>query len=126
MIVHGFGQGRGAPKLAAAVLMMVAWAGSASAWTGVVDWPTFFRTGPGKQFVVLQELARGSTMEVRSCADQWCLVQIDRVVGYVDQANIGQQAPPSLLMAPAPNAAGCFDSRRAGYQDGETFQYCPR
>ena len=66
------------------------------------------------------------TCNTASCADQWCQVQVGRVAGYVDQANLGQQAPPSLLRVPATDVAGCFDSRRAGYQNGEVFRYCPR
>jgi len=42
------------------------------------------------------------------------------------QANLGQQAPPSMFAAPAANSAVCFDSRRAGYQGGDVFRYCPR
>ena len=100
--------------------------GPALADTGVVTWPTFFRTGPGNHFVVLEELARGKAVEVRSCADQWCQVRVGRVVGYVDQANLGQQAPPSSFPPSGPLQAGCFDSRRAGYQGGEVLLYCPR
>ena len=124
--VRGLGSKHGVPSAAAVALMMVAWAGPAAAWTGVVDWPTFFRTGPGKHFVVIQELARGSAVEVQSCSNHWCLVQIGRVAGYVDQFNLNPQAPPSVFAAPAAHAEGCFDSRRAGYQDGEMFRYCPR
>lgn len=101
-------------------------AGSASADTGVVTWPTFFRTGPGSRFVVLEELARGAAVEVGSCADHWCQVRIGRVVGYVNQANLGQQAPPSRFPPAGPQQAGCFDSRRSGYKGGEVFLYCPR
>jgi len=123
------GPWRGSATSLAVMLMGAAWAGPATASPGVIDWPTYFRTGPSKHFVVLQELARGTVVDVQSCADQWCLVQVGRVAGYVDQANLGQQAPPSAYPAPAANATGCFDSRRAGeapYRRDEVFRYCPR
>ena len=111
---------------AAATFLVFAWADAASADTGLVTWPTFFRTGPGNHFVVLEELARGTAVEVRSCANRWCQVQIGRAMGYVDQANLGQQAPPSMFPTPGPQQARCFDSRRAGYKNGDVFLYCPR
>ncbi len=110
----------------ATIFLTFASAGQASADTGVVTWPTFFRTGPGNHFVVLEELASGKAVEVQSCSDHWCQVQVGRVIGYVEQANLGQQAPPSMFRTPGPQSAGCFDSRRAGYQSGEVFLYCPR
>lgn len=117
---------KGLTVLAAVSLIGATWAGPAAAWTGVVEWPTFFRTGPGRHFVVLQELARGMTVDVQSCADKWCMIQVGRVTGYLEQANLGQQPPPSLFPAPAANATGCFDSRRDGFHGGETYRYCPR
>ncbi len=126
MMRGGYGRWKAGAARTVAILIAVACAGPAVAATGVVDWPTFFRTGPGKHFVVLQELARGTVVEVQSCADQWCLVQVGRVAGYVEQANLGQQAPPSVFPAPASGEPGCFDSRRAGYGRGEVLRYCPQ
>lgn len=126
MSVRGRRRRFGHAAWSAAIFLNLAAAGPAFADTGFITWPTFFRTGPGNHFVVLEELARGKSVEVRSCTDHWCQVQIGRVMGYVDQANLGQQAPPSRFPTPGAQQAGCFDSRRAGYQNGEVFLYCPK
>lgn len=109
----------------AAFLLAGAWAVPAAAATCFVQGPSFFRTGPGTRFVVLQELSRGTMVDVQSCAEQWCRVQLGRVTGYVSQVNLGQQAPPSQFPAQPADAAGCFDARRAGHGEGEVFRYCP-
>ncbi len=97
----------------------------ARAWAGVTAWPTFLRTGPGSRFVVIDELLRGTRMDVQSCSDTWCTVQVGRVVGYVAQTDIGRDGATTVFVPPA-TAVGCFDSRRAGYRAGEVFRYCPR
>ncbi len=111
------------PGLWTGLAIVLMTSGPAAATTGIVDWPTYFRTGPGRQFVVLEELSRGRTVDVLGCANQWCRVQIDRVVGYIDQANLADAAEP--MLGPQP-AAGCFDSQRSGYGRGEDYRYCPR
>ena len=111
----------------AVVLAVVGLTRAALADPGVVTWPTYFRTGPGDRFVVIEELATGEAVDVQSCTDHWCKVQIAGVPGYVERANLGQTAPPSMFPPPTPQQqAGCFDSRRAGYEDGDVFRYCPR
>ena len=90
-----------------------------------VTWPTYFRTGPGRHYTVMQELSRGDSVAVLGCSDRWCRVRIGRVEGYVDEANLAAHPPPAGYAAPA-DTRPCFDSVRAGYGRGQTFRYCPR
>ena len=112
----------------AGAVMALGWSTAASAWTGQVVWETFTRTGPGQQYAVIDELLRGTTVEVVSCGDQYCLVRYERSGGYVDRASVqpldlaGAAAP----VTPAPAQRACFDSRRAGYGGGDIDRYCPR
>lgn len=99
------------------------WTPPARAADAGVAWPTFFRLGPGKQYRVVDELARGVTLDVLACNDQWCQARLGRVVGYVERAALD----PGTLAASRPaDGQGCFSSRRAGYGAGEEFRYCPR
>ncbi len=38
---------------------------------GRVGWPTYFRTGPGDRYCVLEELLRGTSLDVKECAGEW-------------------------------------------------------
>ena len=97
------------------------WSAPAVAWTGTVDWPTFYRAGPDKGYTVLQEMQRGQTVEVLSCQGDWCRVQNGRSIGYIKQAALASPPAPS----PSPvRSSDCFDSRSAGYEKGEVFRYC--
>lgn len=129
--------GTGAPRLLGVLpgvlpgvlLGALLWVPPASASEAAVTWPTFFRLGPGKQYRVVEELARGTVLDVVSCTDQWCQVGRGRTVGYVDRAAL--EPPPwqaGTAAAPpgAPTGQACFESRRAGYGEGERFLYCPR
>ena len=69
---------------------------SAQAAAGRVDWPTFFRVGPSRHYLVVDELFRGTILDVKSCTDQWCQVQYGRVIGYVERAALNVDPfPPS-------------------------------
>ncbi len=99
------------------------WAGPSQAAEGVVGWPTYFRTGPGEQYRVVEELQRGTSVNVQECGDGWCRAQLGRALGYVKRAALGAGGvPPSQGAA----AAGCFESGRAGYLGLQPFRYCPR
>ncbi len=114
----------GGVAVAAALL---AWCGPALAWTGVVSWPTYDRTGPDRHYEVLNELDRGTTLDVLSCDNGWCHVQLDRTSGYIEQSAISQ--PGALTTVPPTvqtESDGCFDSHETGYGKGETWHYCPR
>ena len=109
-----------------AALAAVGWCGPALAWTGEVSWPTFYRAGPDKQYVVLEELSRGVMLDVLSCERGWCQVRNGRTVGFVEQSAL--LAPGALPAKPGapPASADCFGSRQAGYGSGEQFRYCSR
>ena len=101
--------------------MLLAMATSGVAATGQVDWPTFFRAGPGRDRVVLDELQRGAFLDVQSCDGQWCAVRYGGKAGYVEQAALHDGTEPGQPMRPS---SDCFESRRSGYAGGEMFRYC--
>ncbi len=114
-------------KSVAAVLAVAAWCSSAQAWPGEVSWPTFYRAGPGRNYTVLDELARGKMLEVLSCSNGWCKVLNEDSVGYAEQEWIVQ---PGALPGkpPVPGPDGCVESRvtGSGYTGGLNYQFCPR
>ena len=116
--------GAGTRHVAGLAALAVGFAcGPAWAWSGEVAWPTFYRAGPGRAYVVLDELDRGHRVEVLSCADAWCRIQEGRSVGFVEQAALLATAASPARAAPLP---GCFESRAEGYAGGEVYRYCPR
>ena len=104
----------------------LAWSSPARAWTGIVSWPTYDRTGPDKHYRVLNELDRGTTLDVLACENGWCRIQTDRSVGYIEQSAISE--PGAMISLPATQAEsdGCFTSHETGYGKGENWRYCPR
>ncbi len=120
----------------AALLAGIAFIPPAAAWTGMVTWPTYFRTGPGQHFAMLQELSRGMTLDVRSCDGQWCYVQNGSVSGYVVQADVAKPPPvvettrsartAQTTQPTTQPAANCFTAQRSGYLDPEILRFCPR
>ncbi len=105
---------------------VLAWSGPALAWTGEVSWPTFFRSGPDRRYVVLDEMERGQTVEVVSCDGDWCRVIAGKSLGYVEKSAL--IVPSAAPRKPGEQTAdpACFDSNQAGYKKGENFRYCPR
>lgn len=101
--------------------MLLAMATSGVAATGQVDWPTFFRAGPGRDWMVLDELQRGAFLDVQSCDGQWCAVRYGDKTGYVERMTLHGAKP---LGQPIRPSSDCFESRRSGYAGGEMFRYC--
>lgn len=104
--------------IALAVTPVPGWAADAR-----VDWPTFFRVGPSQHHQVVNELLRGTMVDVRSCTEAWCLVQYGRALGYVSRAALNAVDFPA---SGAPPASDCFESTRAGYGRGQVLRYCRR
>ncbi len=117
---------RFASKMAVAMVAMTAWCGPAWAWTGVISWPTYDRTGPAKTYEVLNELDRGVVVEVLSCDGGWCKVEADRATAYVEQSVIAQQTAATPQPEKQVQSDACFESHETGYRKGETWRYCPR
>ena len=105
--------------LGSALLLAMATPGGAA--TGQVDWPTFFRAGPGRDRVVLDELQRGAFLDVQSCDGQWCAGRYGGKAGYVERAALHDAKPPEQPVRPS---SDCFESKRSGYAGGEMFRYC--
>ena len=103
--------------------LVTLWAATAVAAPARVDWPTFFRLGPSTHYEVVDELLRGTMVDVRSCTDQWCLVQYGRNAGYVEQWTLNSDAFPASATAAGPP---CFETVRNGYGKGEVLQVCRR
>lgn len=104
--------------VAGAVLMTLT--APALAATGQVAWPTFFRAGPGRDRAVLEELQRGTLVDVQSCDGAWCAVRNGDVLGYVERSTLLDGALPG----PMRPSGDCFDAKRSGYAGGELFRYC--
>lgn len=89
-----------------------------------VLWPTYLRTGPGKDYAVMGELDRGEPVALQSCAGAWCKVRVGRMLGYIENVNLGAEPPPARYATPAADAPGCFDALRAGSSPPERIRYC--
>ena len=103
------------------VAVMAAWSAQAWAWPATVTWPTYYRSGPGQAYQVLDEVFRGQTYEVLSCAGGWCQVQEGRSIGYIEQEAL---APSDTPPPPAMKSGDCFDSQSAGFHKGGYYRYC--
>ena len=104
-----------------AVIALVLATGPAWAWPGTVDWPTYYRTGPSKQYGVLDELQRGQTFDVLSCEGDWCRVRGAGSEGYIERGALADGAPPALAGKPG----DCIDVRLAGHNvKGQPFRIC--
>jgi uncharacterized protein YraI len=99
------------------------WAMPARAADGAIAWPTFLRLGPGAQYRAVGELARGVILDIGECSDGWCRARLGGTAGYVRQAAL--EAGEFATSRPD-SGQPCFDSWRAGYGAGESYQYCPR
>ena len=109
--------------IACACAVAALWTGPAWAVEAQVSWPTYFRTGPGEQFTVVEELLRGRALDLQGCSGDWCQAQLGRVVGYVKRDTINADSFPPSKQA---SKAECFESGRAGYLGPQPFRYCPR
>ena len=111
----------------AAVGLAALWCLPARADSLEVGWPTFYRAGPGRNYVVLDELDRGVHLDVVACAAGWCRVRWEDTDGYVERAAlVDSSAVP--LKPPAAQPQGCVQSRvtGSGYHNGLDYQFCPR
>ena len=120
---------RQAARRGCLVLGLLAVCSPALAWTGEVTWPTYYRTGPGRQYQVLDEVDRGAQVEVLACQGGWCRVERQRFVGWVEQVNISPPATVPLKPTTPTSTDGCFETLQKGYGsygEGELWRICPR
>ena len=114
-------------KIGLASLILTGWCCLAQAWTGEVSWPTFYRAGPGRNYTVLEELERGTTLEVMSCNDGWCRVRNGDSVGYTEQEWILR---PDVMPKKfrTPDLKTCVESivTGSGYKGGLAYAFCPQ
>ena len=104
------------------VAAMALWSGQALAWTGTVEWPTFYRAGPDHQYGVLDELQRGQKFEVMSCDGDWCHARDATGTGYIPRGALAATTP---MPGTTPQATDCVDSRMAdSSREGEPFRFC--
>ena len=111
----------------AAVALAAGWWSPAQAYPSEVGWPTFYRSGPGRNYVVLDELDRGVHLDVAQCEAGWCRVNWENTTGYVEQtALLNPAAFPDK--PPVPGPQGCVQSRVTGpgYKKGLYYEFCPR
>ena len=113
--------------LCGAMVGLAAWCLPAQSESLEVGWPTFYRAGPGRSYVVLDELDRGVRLDVAQCESGWCRVRWEDTVGYVEQTAL---VDPTAVPAkpPTPGPQGCVESRVTGpaYRKGLYYQFCPR
>ena len=109
-----------------AVVLASAWAAPAWAWDGKIDTPTFYRAGPGRNYVVLDEMDRGQSVDVIGCTGDWCQVVFEQTTGWVEKAAV---VVPGDIPAqpPVPGPQGCVESRvtGSGYTGGLMYRFCP-
>jgi len=51
------------------------------------------RYGPGFNFRVVEVISPGALVNARNCSVEWCQVNINGVIGYVDSAHLDFSAP---------------------------------
>ena len=109
------------------VIGLAAWCLPARADPSEVRWPTFYRAGPGRNYVVLDELDRGIHLDVVQCAAGWCRVRWEDTDGYVEQSALVDPAAV-VTKPPVPGPQGCVESRvtGSGYKKGLYYEFCPR
>jgi uncharacterized protein YraI len=114
-----------ARALCGAAIGLAAWCLPARADPSEVAWPTFYRAGPGRNYVVLDELDRGVRLDVTRCAAGWCQARWEDTVGYVEQDAL---LAPAAVPAKPPAPQGCVESRvtGSGYHNGLDYAFCPR
>jgi hypothetical protein len=89
-----------------------------------LSWTSYLHDGPGKQFRTEDELDAGTWVQVLSCDGDWCRVLSHGHPGYLSADVIKGPAAGGEPGSAAPDIA-CFDARRAGYEQGKVFVYCP-
>ena len=105
----------------AGICLLVLGAAPAWAWPATVQWPTYYRSGPDKQYGVLDELQRGQTFEVLSCDGDWCRVRGSSSVGYIERGALAEASRPLAVDKPG----DCIDVRLAGHTvKGQPFRFC--
>jgi uncharacterized protein YraI len=73
------------------VALSTGWAAAAPAV--VLDYLNL-RVGPGYDFYIIEVLPVGWIVNAGGCADGWCVVNVNGVVGYVDANYLGVPVPP--------------------------------
>ena len=108
-------------RMAGLAVVMALGSGPAWAWPATVDWPTYYRSGPDKQYGVLDELQRGQTFEVLSCDGDWCRVRGSGSEGYIERGALAAGVPSGGGGKPGE----CIDVRLAGHTvKGQPFRVC--
>jgi uncharacterized protein YraI len=73
------------------VALSTGWAAAAPAV--VLDYLNL-RVGPGYDFYIVEVIPAGWIVSAGGCADGWCIVNVNGVVGYVDANYLGVPVPP--------------------------------
>jgi Bacterial SH3 domain len=73
------------------VALSTGWAAAAPAV--VLDYLNL-RVGPGYDFYIIEVIPAGWIVNAGGCADGWCQVNVNGVVGYVDANYLGVPVPP--------------------------------
>ncbi len=116
----------GVLPLAAACVALLILPQAAAAWTTRTTWTAFMRAGPGRQFQVIDEVEKFSSVEVESCAKGWCMVIVDRSEGFMpaDVLTPSDLSPPPPETGPQP--APCFTEDLTGFRGHEGWRFCGR
>jgi hypothetical protein len=105
----------------AGLIVVVAGADGARANPGTNAWSTYLRSGPSGAAPVIDELEHDTSLDIKSCAHRWCLVQDGQIEGYIDQDALTLPRP-----APPPGAASgpCFVADQDGYKKPTPTRFC--
>jgi hypothetical protein len=81
------------------VALSTGWAAAAPAV--VLDFLNL-RVGPGYEYGIIEVIPSGWIVNAGICAEGWCQVSVDGIVGYVDANYLGMAQPPAIASGPSP------------------------
>ncbi|MBV9539084.1 MAG: SH3 domain-containing protein [Acidisphaera sp.] len=91
-------------------------------------WATYLRDGPADTAHVVDELFRGSVVDVLGCTDRWCHVSLGGTIGYLDKdafGTPGQRVLTTPQVSIMPSGPDCFMAPQTGYGAPRATLFCP-
>jgi len=106
----------------AGILLAVA-AGPAHAGAMQLHWSSYLRDGPHDTARVIDEITRGTVIDVGACNRNWCRVKVEGATGYIDRDAISFPSPPNGQRKIS-GAQGCFWDKQYSFRTPDETQFC--
>ncbi len=99
--------------------------GNAFAAPGTTVWSGFLRAGPSRHERILDEIQRGTVVEMLACQGGWCLIRTGRARGWVtEDVFTPPRSPIGRYASRQSNGADCFQSLVPGRQSLHSEDIC--